>query len=1326
MIFRVLAFVVFLFSFLNGNNGLKKISVQLEWKHQFEFAGFYAAVEKGYYKDIGLDVELKEYDSKTDIIEDVLKGKSTFGLSSSSLLLEKLKNKPVVLLASYFKKNVLALVTRKNITTLSQLKGKYIMATSYEMTHSSIGAMLQEAGLKNSDVNFVEHDFSIQKFKDGKVDAMSVFLTNQIYELDKQSVDYNVFVPYDFGLYSYDLELFTSENVVISDYKTVKDFIDATKKGWEYAFANKEEIIDLIYNKYSKRKSKEALLFEANETEKLFKTNIFNIGSVAPELLKLNYDMYEKLGLVEKISSMDSLIEEYLFQNKYSNLKKYDFTEEELSFLMSNPTIKVGNEKNFPPYNYLFNNSPQGFSIDYIDFLASKIGLNLEYETDNWNDILEKVKEKKIDIILNIAKTQNRKKYLEYTGTPYIKGDLVFVGNEKTPDGKYKTLDDLNGKKIAVVRGFFEEELLKRYYPLIKLEIVEDSLEALKLVSFGKVEGSLFDLFDVAQYYMHKYSITNVKPLFEVKDKRFGLDLFIASHKDNKILISILQKIQNNLNENEVLKLKNKTLNYGSKEKSFLSIHQYNYLKKNNVIKMCNNPDFAPIEFYENESQNSKPLGFAIDLLGEMEKVLNIKFEHVPTKDWKESQEFLKQKKCDILPCAVRTDQRSEFALFTKPYLSLDLAVITKKNKPYINAIEDIFNKKISIKQSSGLVSLVGEKYNNLDIVKTKDTKEAFLDVEQGKSYATVSTLPVAYNIMQKYGLNDLQVSGYMDAKYNLSIAVRDDKRELLDILDTALNNIEKTKIKQIFDKWSSIEVKQQGDFSFFYRALLFMIILLIIFIYWNSKLSFEKKKAKEAMQEAKDANRSKSEFLANMSHEIRTPMNAIAGFLQLLKKTELTVDQEIYISKINGSSQILLSIINDILDYSKVEAGKLSLEHINFNLKRTIQNVFYNVELKAIEKELEIIFEYDESLGENFTGDPLRISQVLTNLLNNAVKFTFKGKVQLKVYQSLNGKVRFEIADTGIGISKENQEKLFKSFSQADGSITREYGGSGLGLAISKKLIKLMQGDIWLESKENIGSRFIFEIPLIPVSVEGTNTFFYENNNDKESSIRGSLLVVEDNKINQEIIVGLLSNTQIKIDIACDGIEALEKFKDKSNNYDLILMDIQMPKMDGYTAAFKIRQLDKEIPIVAISANVVDESYELSLDAGMNDHINKPIEFNRLFEVLNKYLKHNKKNKDFKHLDTQTALLYLSNNERIYLKILNDFLKAYKDFSLKDLSDEDFKIAVHTLKGLSATIGANKLHEVVKKLNDTKDKTLLPLVYEKLKEVIKELETKL
>ncbi len=396
-------------------------------------------------------------------------------------------------------------------------------------------------------------------------------------------------------------------------------------------------------------------------------------------------------------------------------------------------------------------------------------------------------------------------------------------------------------------------------------------------------------------------------------------------------------------------------------------------------------------------------------------------------------------------------------------------------------------------------------------------------------------------------------------------------------------------------------------------------------------EIAENEKELREAKEIAEKSTKAKSEFLANMSHEIRTPMNGILGLLHLLEQTPMSDVQENYVKKTVYSANNLMRIINDILDFSKIEAGKLEMEKKPFTLHDICLEVKDLYGAISFEKGLSLHVQNGTHADTVLLGDALRLKQVIFNLVSNAIKFTRSGTISLEIESSLRNQnelyCQFAVRDTGIGLSPQQIDRLFSAFSQADSSVTRKYGGTGLGLVISRSIVTMMRGNIWVESELNKGSTF-FCTAIFSLAEKNSLTL---NNTQEQSSLgaqsslpfqTGHLLLVEDNEINQLVAQEILQSAQYTLDIANNGQEALDML-DKQP-YDAVLMDIQMPVMDGYTATKAIRLQERFafLPIIAMSAHAMKGDREISLQNGMNDHLTKPINPEELFTTLNFWLK--------------------------------------------------------------------------------------------------------
>ncbi len=482
----------------------------------------------------------------------------------------------------------------------------------------------------------------------------------------------------------------------------------------------------------------------------------------------------------------------------------------------------------------------------------------------------------------------------------------------------------------------------------------------------------------------------------------------------------------------------------------------------------------------------------------------------------------------------------------------------------------------------------------------------------------------------------------------------------------------------------------------------------------YNDLLKKNKKEALDAKQEADKARRLKNDFLATMSHEIRTPMNGIIGMTELILETKLEPKQRKHALTIMHSTENLLTIINNILDFAKITSEKIELESISFNMFELFESIMDLMSITAEEKHLNMTLNYNIDHEYLFIGDPIKLRQIVINLINNAIKFTKKGSITITISEcekensSPNQKtLKIEIEDTGIGIAKESQKRIFEEFFQADTSTTKNHKGTGLGLAICKKLVHMMNGEIGVENKSGKGSSFWFTIKLDKDNYPNTST---KNNSNTLSFDGYKALVAEDNRINAAMIEEVLLGMKFtKVRIAENGKTALrEVIKD---DYDIILMDCQMPEMDGFTAAMRMRHMIqnkdlKNIPIIAITANAMKGDKEKCLSSGMNDYIAKPIKKKALFDIIAKWL--TPKDIDIPSNDHDNHQVEILNEDtfEIYKSVMGDHTKKNLDNFLQETSSlikkveycyisnvaSDFIDILHTLKSTSEIIGASAL----------------------------------
>jgi len=479
-----------------------------------------------------------------------------------------------------------------------------------------------------------------------------------------------------------------------------------------------------------------------------------------------------------------------------------------------------------------------------------------------------------------------------------------------------------------------------------------------------------------------------------------------------------------------------------------------------------------------------------------------------------------------------------------------------------------------------------------------------------------------------------------------------------------------------------------------------------------------------KAKEFAEDVAKIKSQFLANMSHEIRTPLNGIVGLSKLLSNTELTSKQEEYLNAIATSSDSLLVIINDILDISKIEAGKMTFEKKDFKLTELVSSVVDIFERRIEEKELKISFEIDKNIPEPLSGDAIRLNQILYNLIGNAVKFTENGKIEIKIHsveQKLNDiLLSISVKDTGIGISEDKQQEIFDAFTQAKGETTRKYGGTGLGLAIVKNLVELQGGSVGVNSILDQGSEFNVNIRY-DLSKSNETDFNVSNQNRRECSELNCLagiriLLAEDNLINQLVTNDLLIDMNAKVSIANNGKEAIDLLNKES--FDLVLMDMQMPEMDGYQAMKFIRKKSsktiRSIPIIALTAHAIEGEDQKCKQAGANEYISKPFLpeelFTKIGELITKCNTLPSIQIDIRSFNITNLKKFTGGKTELIsstLKLLKDSLQEDVELLRKSLSKEDFdsiKELAHKMKPNFVLIGLDNVKNICIKIESTNE----------------------
>lgn len=676
-------------------------------------------------------------------------------------------------------------------------------------------------------------------------------------------------------------------------------------------------------------------------------------------------------------------------------------------------------------------------------------------------------------------------------------------------------------------------------------------------------------------------------------------------------------------------------------EKAFIASHP--------EVHLGVDPQFIPYEFFDTDGVYK---GIAADYIDLLSQKTGLKFVIEEGLTWNEAYEKGVLKELDALPCVSKTKDRETHFLFTSPYYSFQRVVFINENNQNIVNFDDLKNRKVAVQQNSSHHGYLKAK-PNMELSLYKTVEDAIQAVSVGTEEAFVGNLATTTYLMKSEGITNLEyIMIDSEEKQYLYFAVRNDWPVLVNILNKGLTSITKEEKIAIDNKW--LGRANKADYSGLVKVLMLVgaavILVFAVSIFWIAKLKKEirmRKKIEEALkiakedaetakgeaegarEEAERANQFKSTFLARMSHEVRTPLNAITGMTYIIKKTDLTPTQKLYLEKISRGAKDMLGIINDILDFSKIEAGKIELEHISFNLDEVIEDVVNIVSFKIEEQKIDFSMHKDTDIPNYFWGDPKRMQQILLNIVNNAIKFTNEGAVSISLRFVAKVKddyvIEISVKDTGIGMTPQQLEELFTPFTQADATITRRFGGTGLGLSIVKSLVEMMGGSIKVYSEVGEGSTF-----SITLTLESDRDKDYEERREKASlyfkNIR--VLVVEKNFFYSTLIKEYLQSFNLVADFAQTGERAMEILesasKDNSKPYNLVIVDQETPQ-EGAIAfynKFKTMESLKEIPktIVLIphsQEELLDKIEANGLDLGITKPVIPSILYNGIMEIF-------------------------------------------------------------------------------------------------------------
>jgi len=891
---------------------------------------------------------------------------------------------------------------------------------------------------------------------------------------------------------------------------------------------------------------------------------------------------------------------------------------------------------------------PAGLYVEFWQLWSATNDIPIALKILDFEDSVQSIKDEKVDVHSGLFVTPDRLKWAGFSLPIHrvITGVLYNDNYDKSTK-----LSDMVGKKIAAQAGSYQASYVEKNYPEVELVLYRDNTEILYQLLDNKVQGIVSEI----PYLEAQVAKLGLRGVFNIAEEQLDSnEIHAMVPKGRTDLIKILNQGIKNIPLRKLMVLEKKwlpNLKPFFRDKavfSALSLKEQQWLNSNPIITLGIETAWPPFEFTDEDGNYN---GITADYIHYMREKLDIDMEPVTGISWSEALEELKAGKIDLIPGIAKTAERSKSMNFTEPFFSFPTVIVTQKDSFYAGNMKALNNKRLGIVKGYVFAELISKDFPEIILQTYGSVNEGLKHLRADEIDAFIDAHAVINFELNNMKAQDLHIAFFSPYTFELSMAVRKGMEPLVGILNKTFASMTNKQRAAIANTWLRINIQRGLDLTIILiwaipiSSLVLLVILIIVRTNQRMKSEIIERKKIEvsldlARETAEAASKAKSDFLANMSHEIRTPMNAVIGMAHLLEESGLSKKQQKYLDTINTSSASLLLLINDILDLSKIAAGKLDLEEKPFPLKQVVKNISAQILLHIDHEMVTYKEEFESSLPKVLLGDALRLGQVLLNIANNAMKFTKQGEIKLSISVLEQGdntiKMLFTVADTGIGMTKEQLKRLFQTYSQADTSTTRKYGGTGLGLTICKNICELMGGDIWVDSKIDQGSVFYFTAVFSCLTDDDPRLINFQNKEKKKVSVKDvsikdednypklvgkHVLIVDDNQVNLIIAKKILKNQGMIVTTAQNGEECL-KVLDKES-FAAVLMDIQMPVMDGYTATLRIREnvQYKELPVIALSANVMKEFVDRSIEVGMSTHLSKPLDVEKLLNTLDQYI---------------------------------------------------------------------------------------------------------